>query len=204
MTTERNWSETRRRAAYLLGTNLAFAREAAGITQAELADRAKTSRATIAQIESGDGDPRLSTLVAIAEALFVSPCVLLLGRIDISAFVELARSRGDWATSTGDDKDIEMLDELSSSPVVAKRRRAARMARDLASKRGFDGIGAAVGAAIGTVIWPGVGTLVGASLGVAVQAMKSGGVIGPSSENQPRTNPIANQTNQQREKHNKK
>jgi len=188
----------------LLGTNLAFAREAAGITQAELADRAKTSRATIAQIESGDGDPRLSTLVAIAEALFVSPCVLLLGRIDISAFVELARSRGDWATSTGDDKDIEMLDELSSSPVVAKRRRAARMARDLASKRGFDGIGAAVGAAIGTVIWPGVGTLVGASLGVAVQAMKSGGVIGPSSENQPRTNPIANQTNQQREKHNKK
>lgn len=44
-------------------------RKAAGLTQAELASRAQTRAATIADIEGGKIDPRFSTLRAIAAAL---------------------------------------------------------------------------------------------------------------------------------------
>lgn len=55
-----------------LALNLGEARGAAGLTQGELSGRAAISRATIAQIESGNGDPRLATLEALAGVLGVS------------------------------------------------------------------------------------------------------------------------------------
>jgi len=154
----------------VLGANLAFAREAAGITQADLAAKARTSRATIALIESGGGDPRLSTLVAIAEALSVSVYVLLLGKSEVNKLVELVDRVGDLADARRKDKDHELLQELSSSQLMAERRRAARMSTDLATNLGFVGKGVAVGAAIGTMILPGLGTAIGAFLCGAVLA----------------------------------
>jgi predicted transcriptional regulator len=44
-------------------------RDAIGLTQSELADRAGVSQPLIARIEGGDVDPRLSTLRRIVEAL---------------------------------------------------------------------------------------------------------------------------------------
>lgn len=55
-----------------LGTFVAVLREKKGWTQRELARRARFSATTIQKIESGDRDPNIATLVAIAEALKVS------------------------------------------------------------------------------------------------------------------------------------
>jgi transcriptional regulator with XRE-family HTH domain len=171
---QREQQETFRRRASTLGANLALAREAAGLTQGDVAERAGTSRATIAQIESGEGDPRLSTLGAIADALGVGPFVLLLGKHDIEKLVALAQKPKEFTLTLPDTEEIALLDELAGSHLAADRRRAARMSSGIASERGFGGVGAAVGAAIGTTLMPGLGTIVGAFLG-AVGARKKKG-----------------------------
>ena len=52
-----------------LVAHLAQARKAAGLTQAELAERAGLSRMTVQRLEGGNLDPRLSTLQQLARAL---------------------------------------------------------------------------------------------------------------------------------------
>jgi transcriptional regulator with XRE-family HTH domain len=55
------------------GGRLKKLREEAGLTQRELAERAEVSLSIVFQIEQGaKKDPRISTLVALAEALGVS------------------------------------------------------------------------------------------------------------------------------------
>jgi len=81
-----------RRRALMCAANLVLAREVFGVTQSESAPRADTSRATIAQVESS-GDPRLSMLGAIADALGVSVFVLLLTADDLRRLVPLAKQR---------------------------------------------------------------------------------------------------------------
>jgi transcriptional regulator with XRE-family HTH domain len=53
------------------------AREAAGLTQAELAEKANTTQGTISRIENGEIVPRLDTLQRIADALGTSTSALL-------------------------------------------------------------------------------------------------------------------------------
>lgn len=162
---EREKQDVQRRRASTLGANLAQAREATGLTQSDLAEKAGTSRATIAQIESGQGDPRLSTLGALADALGVGPFVLLLGKEDIERLVALVQKQKELAAAIPDEQDVALLDELAVSSLLADRRKAARMSSKIASEIGFVGAGASVGAAIGTTLMPGFGTIVGAFLG---------------------------------------
>ena len=49
--------------------SLALARKAAGLTQAQLAERAGLSRMTVQRTEGGDLDPRFSTLAEMARVL---------------------------------------------------------------------------------------------------------------------------------------
>jgi transcriptional regulator with XRE-family HTH domain len=158
-------NECIRQRASALGVNLALAREAAGITQTDLAERAKTSRATIAQIESGGGDPRLSTLSALSEALGIGTPLLLLSQQDIEKLREVLKSNQEVISALLSIDNLPLLDELSASGLAADRRKAARISAEVASKIGFDSIGAAVGAAIGTTLLPGIGTAVGAFFG---------------------------------------
>lgn len=157
--TSEHWAST-------LAANLVTAREAAGFTQTELAVKAGSSRATVAQIESGRGDPRLSTLSALATALGVNTSILLFSDDDLHRLVELAsQSNGVEDFKLSQDKK-ELLTQLSESRVTAERRKAARLSADFVVDKGYTGLGAAVGAAIGTGLLPGIGTVIGAFLGV--------------------------------------
>lgn len=57
---------------FRLGDRLRLVRESVGMSQDELGDLAGVGRATIARIESGKGNPRRATLIAIAFATGVS------------------------------------------------------------------------------------------------------------------------------------
>ena len=55
------------------GQNIKDAREAAGISQAELAERIGTTRQQIGKYETGEQDMTVARLVQIATALGVEP-----------------------------------------------------------------------------------------------------------------------------------
>jgi transcriptional regulator with XRE-family HTH domain len=55
-----------------LGRNVRVLREARGLTQSQIAKLAGIPRATLAHLESGDGNPTLAVLSAVADAFQVS------------------------------------------------------------------------------------------------------------------------------------
>ncbi len=63
-----------------LADNLRRLRFNAGLTQEQLGDRSGVVASTISRLERGQGDPSLSTVVAIARALDASVTDLLPGQ----------------------------------------------------------------------------------------------------------------------------
>ncbi len=92
-----------------LGESLALARKAEGLTQGELAEEAGLSRATIANIESGGADPKVSTIAELARALDMSPAWLLMSEEDMDVIGELATS-----------DDVSRLREKLSDDLVSQ------------------------------------------------------------------------------------
>lgn len=150
--------------APLIGMNLALAREAAGLTQHELAHLAQTSRATIAQIEAGSSDPRMSTIAALALALGVTPDLLLLGEREASRLVDVLDLCHEIIDMAPNDAQTNTMTQLVESRVAKENRRGARYAADYVSARGYDGLGSRVGAAIINAHTPGIGASIGAFL----------------------------------------
>jgi transcriptional regulator with XRE-family HTH domain len=151
----------RESAESVLAKNLVVARLAAGLTQQELAAAADVSRATIAQIETGCSDPRLSTIVDLAGAIGISPLLLLTGTPEAHALVALQ----------GADRDIEVsppdrarMAHLTGTGMLKDRVRAARMGAAIAREAGKRPP-AVVAAAIFSAMDPGPGTAVGALFG---------------------------------------
>jgi transcriptional regulator with XRE-family HTH domain len=60
-----------------LGANVRRLRNDAGLTQDDLSERAGIFRTYLSRIESGKSNPTLLVLVALADALVVTPCELL-------------------------------------------------------------------------------------------------------------------------------
>lgn len=152
--------------------NLALARMAREMTQEQLAEAAKLSRATIAQIEGGDGDPRLSTLIDIATALDISPILLLVDEPDLRILVRIAEEGPDsFHKSRPSATDVEEMRRLLETGLTKNRIRAAKIGVAAAQATWS----AEVGAAIGSALFPGVGTILGAiwaaSLGASIGAI---------------------------------
>lgn len=61
----------------LLGEHVRSVREGAGISQSALARMAGVSRTSIHSLETGTGNPRISTLLAIADAIGVQAHLLV-------------------------------------------------------------------------------------------------------------------------------
>lgn len=92
-----------------LGESLALARKAEDLTQGELAEEAGLSRATIANIESGGADPKVSTVAELARALDMSPAWLLMSEEDMDVLGELATS-----------DDVSRLRKMLSDDLVSQ------------------------------------------------------------------------------------
>jgi transcriptional regulator with XRE-family HTH domain len=69
MTPEMREAYARAERSFQFGAAVRAAREAAGLSQSELARRMGTNQPTIARLEMGEGDPRLSTIDRINRAL---------------------------------------------------------------------------------------------------------------------------------------
>lgn len=151
-----------------LALNLSAARGALGMSQEQLANAARVSRATVNQLEGGssaNGDPRLSTVVSLAAALGISPVFLLLGRDELGAIAEAAKSadvKGVHARLTAEE--LETMGRLLRSGVPKNRAKAVEMGATAAASAGMTA-GAIATAAIGTAQIPGIGTALGAVMG---------------------------------------
>lgn len=143
-----------------LGRSLVAARTANHMTQQELAKASGVSRATIAEIESGKGDPRLSNIVALAQALRTSPMMLLLEKGALTQ--EVAQQLQERTDSL--NVPLESVEKMNGFLNSDSRSGPQHAAREGIRALGVGG-GSGVGAAIGSVLIPGIGTIVGAALG---------------------------------------
>jgi transcriptional regulator with XRE-family HTH domain len=148
----------------VLAKNLVVARLAAGFTQQELALAADVSRATIAQIETGYSDPRLSTIVDLAEALGIAPILLLTGTPEVLALTALRAQTGGTGLLEVSPHDQARMTHLANTGMLKDRVRAAQVGAAIARAAG-KASPAVVAAAIFSAIHPGPGTTVGALLG---------------------------------------
>jgi transcriptional regulator with XRE-family HTH domain len=148
----------------ILAKNLVAARVIAGLTQHDLATAAGISRATVAQLETGFSDPRLSTVVDLARALGVAPIVLLAGVTEVKAIAALARGPGD-RTLTVSSIDLARMLDFKASGMLKDRIRAARVGAAVARDGAEAPTGVAVTAGVFSATLPGAGTTLGAELG---------------------------------------
>jgi transcriptional regulator with XRE-family HTH domain len=164
-------NEVRRRESVdsILAKNLVAARVIAGMTQHDLAAAAGVSRATIAQLETGFSDPRLSTLVDIARALGIAPIVLLSGTEEVEALAALAGEEAGGQASMP-AADLARMRDYVDSGMLKDRIRAARVGATVA-RGGQTGTppSVAVTAGLFSATLPGRGTVVGAQLGRLLQ-----------------------------------
>jgi transcriptional regulator with XRE-family HTH domain len=142
--------------------NLLVARTAADLTQQALALASGVSRATIAQLESGVGDPKLSTVQQLAEALSVSPTLLLFSKPDLHALATLTtRSVDNPALNS---PAVSTMQHLVNAGFIRGRLEATQIGIGLAKRAGFPEESGphAIGAAVGSFHLPGRGTLAAA------------------------------------------
>lgn len=154
-----------------LAKNLIVARIIRGMTQKQLADVSNVSRATIAQLETGYSDPRLSTVVELARGLGLPAVLLLIGVVEVQALIKLPR-RFDAHGIRVDPTNVARMKALNNTGLLKDRLQAARLgaasagdAGDTAYNRPSDSELSEVIAAIFTAFEPGEGTITGAVLG---------------------------------------
>jgi transcriptional regulator with XRE-family HTH domain len=153
----------RESAQTILAKNLVVARLAAGLTQQELSEAAGISRATIAQIEAGCSDPRLSTIVELATALGLPAILLLVGAAEVHALATLPR-RVVSNPVTLDPRDVAQMRQHVATGMLKDRLRAAKIGAGAVQPSATSPLGT-ITAGIFSAILPGIGTEIGSQLG---------------------------------------
>jgi len=148
----------------VLARNLTAARLVAGLTQHELAAASGVSRATIAQLETGVSDPRLSTVVELARVFGLPPLFLLVGAAEVAALARLPEDLEARPVPLP-DADVARMRHLASSGLLKDRGRAARAGATVARAAGEPSTAVTVAAGIFSAYCPGAGTAAGISLG---------------------------------------
>jgi transcriptional regulator with XRE-family HTH domain len=146
-----------------LAKNLVVARVIAGVTQQELADASGISRATVAQIETGYSDPRLSTIVELAKALQMSPILLLVGSVEIHALTRLVQLKDNNAPGI-DGSNLSLMRQYLETGMLKDRVRAAQVGAEAVEASASSPLGP-ISAGIFSAVAPGPATQVGARLG---------------------------------------
>jgi len=167
----------------VLAQNLLLARIGANWTQHNLAEASGVSRATIAQIEAGIGDPRLSTVELLAAALEVPLLLLLYGRAEFLALATVVSTPGPEAAAAALlPSKLRTMNYLVDSGNPRNRLEAARLGVETLRDAGLNDLGQVVGAAIGSARLPGRGTLMAARLVQLLKSKKSGdpGTVPPA------------------------
>jgi transcriptional regulator with XRE-family HTH domain len=162
--------------AAIVAQNLLIARTALNLTQHQLADASGISRATIAQLEAGVGDPRLSTLELLAARLHIPAHFLLLDQASFRALAEVMRLANSPNAPAATPTD-EIARTLHTGGVL-NRLRAAALGLDLAQAAGLTEPAHQVGAAIGAARLAERGSLLGAHLAHWLERFKPKGVHG--------------------------
>ncbi len=160
-------------ASLTIAKNISAARTALNMSQDDLAVASGVSRATLIQIEGGQSDPLLSTVVKLAWALHVSPMFLLLREQEFHAIASVANSQTFQNVQKNiNEEQINAMNRLLQSGMTRNRNKAAKMGGEvvraaflapLALIPGAMGVVAL--AAIGSILIPGIGTALGAALG---------------------------------------
>jgi len=135
-----------------LAQNLLVVRSIQDWTQFALAASAHVSRATIAQIEAGLGDPRLSTLQQLASALGIIPALLVLSKRDLLA---LARVFENPKLPSLSKSPTSTMSYLVGSGFSRNRLEAARIGAELVQQAGLIDPAHSVGAALASSRLPG-------------------------------------------------
>jgi transcriptional regulator with XRE-family HTH domain len=152
-----------------IARNLVLARHALHFTQDALARSSRIARATIAQIEAGSTDFRLSTFVEISRALKISPTILFLRASDITSAPQFLRQVAvERILAQLDAQQIEHMNRWRQSGLHKDLLRTADAGIHAAAAAGFRTPCSVVGAGIGSTVLPGLGTAVGALLGAAL------------------------------------
>ena len=142
------------------------------ITQHELAEASGISRATIAQIETGYSDPRLSTIVELAKALELPAIFLLIGLPEVRALAQVL-NRAERDRPSIDPRDVARMRQYIGTGMLKDRLRAALIGAT-AAESFSESEQACVSAAIFSALLPGAGTEIGALLGELFAGSNSG------------------------------
>lgn len=110
------WREYFSYPAFDFAESLVRIRRKLGISQAQLAKKLRSQQPAIARLESGEGNPRLSTLVEVARGL---ECVV---RVEVLSYEQLAIElrRQPWFVGT-DFLDATSTHEMQSTPLSERR-----------------------------------------------------------------------------------
>jgi transcriptional regulator with XRE-family HTH domain len=160
----RNSPKPRREPAEsVLAKNLTSVRVVAGVTQQDLSEAAGISRATLAQIETGSSDPRLSTLVDLANALGMPVILLLMGIVEAQALASLPVEAIGKPRRVSPE-DVERITDYVATGLIKDRLRAAQLGAAAMESQSTTPLGP-LAAAILSPHLPGAGAAIGSLFG---------------------------------------